>query len=418
MHLISWKQILICIAIGTLTFEFVAQVARSARPLSPYAILSAYPDHPGFHTDKFGFRGEINRGQTRTWALLGTSFTLSNHEAQEKIWSSLLQEKVRHQQIHVINYSAQNANFRMFAGPLKLAAARGQKFEKLFIALTVLPNDTNDHLLAPEYEYSKIYQSDSPFCSWDILRNLLNDLPGSKILSLLKELRFFGQANAHGNAELEYEAKSEFGIFSDAKNLRHFQNCYASGMPEKQCQQQFLNGLRLHTEQEAFEKIYLVCQREVDIACGFPKRTNVIPEFSLLKAEYFRTQIKILLDLAKPLAKNVYLVSHGMHRGPERLHRVLAIDNPISTAIVYDLDGKFNVLTTEASHRRAHRNNDELRAAARTFSDIPNVKFIDFQEFIDSNSEDSWHYYGDYAHLTEPGNQSYADFLFENSKSR
>jgi len=416
MHFISWKQILICIAIGTLTFEFVAQVARSTRPLSPFAILSAYPEPPGFHTDEFGFRGEINRGQTRTWAALGHSFTLNHHMAHEKNWSSLLQEKVRHEQIHILNYSAQGG-FQMLSGPLNLAAARGQKFEKLFISLTLQQDEINDHLPTPEYAYSNSYQSDSAFCSWDILRKLLNDLPGSKILSLLKELRFFGQANAYGNAELEYEAKSEVGFLSFAKDLSHFENCYASGMQEKQCQQQFWNSLGTHTEKEAFDKIYLVCQREVDTACSFPKRTKVIPDFSLVKAKVYRAQIKKLLDLATPVAKSIYLVSHGMYRGSEKLHRVLAKDLPVSASIVVD-HGKFRVLTTEASFERAHQNNDEIRAAARTFSDTPNVKFIDFQEFIDSYGEESWVNYNDYAHLTEPGNQSYADFLFENSKSR
>lgn len=415
MRFTSWKQILICFAIGTLIFELVAQVARSNRPFSPFAILSAYPDNPGFQTDEFGFRGEINRGSTHIWAALGTSFTLNHYMPHEKNWSTLLQEKVRQEKVHILNYSAQGG-FRMLTGPLNLAAARGERFEKLFISLTLYQDQINDHLPTPDYAYSNIYQSNSVIVSLDILRNLLNDLPDSKILRSLKELRFLGQANANTNSALEYETKSEIGTLYDAADLTRLENCYSSELPKSQCEQKFLNSLGTHTEQEAFEKVYLVCQREVDLACGFPKRTKVIPEFSLAKVEEFRAQIKKLLDLATPLAKEVYLVSHGMYRG-SNTHRILAKNLLISASIVVD-KGKFRVLTTEASFQRAHHNNDKIRAAARTFTDIPNVKFLDFQEFIDSAGEKSNAIYNDYAHMTFLGNQIYADYLFENSKSQ
>lgn len=415
MSTIAWKQFLICAVVGTLVFEQTAILATKLRPLSPYAILSSYANNPGFHTDENGFRGEINRGRTRKWAAFGRSFTLGVGLEHDDIWSTHLQRKVQKENIQIVNYSS-IGRFSMLSGALKLAADRGERFEKVFISLVLEKKVYSNETGYPNYPYSNNYRSNSLFVSWDLLKKSFEGLPDSNIINILK--KFFSFDIATASSSIATGQDSEYSNPADLRSPQAIEDCFTANMKKNECAEKFQIALltKKLSAKEAFEAVYLTCQREVDRICKYPKRSTVVPKLELNNHTEYRIQIGTLIDLAKPIADEIYLVSHSIFRDPD-VYRILAKNLLTSSKITFVRPGKFRVLTSESSHKLAYLVNDEIRTVAKEFADINKVKYLDFQEYIDNLETNSEELFIDYAHLSSKGHLLYGDYLFENSKA-
>ncbi len=403
MPALSWMRTLATAALGILTFELVGQFAFIIRPLSPYPILSALPADREFLTDDDGFRGAIDRGHTRKWAAIGTSFTLNDTLPHDEVWSTILQHKIQREEIHLKNYSS-HGGYRVLSGAIRLAAEKGERFEKLFISLTLRRMRPGDKLPYPDYFYSSTFHSNYPSKSWNQILTLIRDFRDTRLFSLLQPQPLLNPAGSEvGNLDL-----------ADDIHL-----CYRKTMAKNQCQERFLKSVDLQgiDDKRAFESVYLSCQRDVDAICGVPRRTTEMVATEFQQWDSYRSQITELIKLAQPLTKEIFLVSQGIYRNPDRSLRVLAKNAGVSAAFMPELT-TFRALTTEASHQNAMRKNDEIRLVAKTFANIPKVKFLDFQELVDSLGSNGSTAYLDYAHLSPAGNRIYADYLFEHSKSR
>ncbi len=394
-----------------LPFEMIANLAVEVREQGPLFPLSYFENPTRVMSDPQGYRSSLYRGQKRRWAFFGTSYLFSPQIHQEDLWSLRIQHK--HQDLHIANFSYAGST-QTVAETIRQSVERNETFDKVFLVLSIgfgeraVPAPLTETFTSTGRFFPKSDDSGA-IVSWKILKRLLTPEIEAIKISVEESLRFDKQAPTTENTNTPDEFE-----FLDQNRLGDFKTCYQTEMLQRKCELRYHGKLSPGMSQEQrwrlYESDYLPCQKEADLACGVKRRHDEIPKGYYGNQVLYRNQIAKLVEMARPLSKNIYLVIRAVGAGETLEPDTLAY----STGLVAgELDTKYVVLSTKSSAKLERLRNQELLEAASMFQTTnPSVTVLNLQGLFDQTNVSS-SYFRDYAHLSKEGNLLVANYLLE-----
>lgn len=401
-----------------LFFETIATLSQSPaiRPpsyLAPLA-LSAIDDIAVF-SDELGTNSDIYRGQAVRAAAFGTSFTMGIETPSKSNWSRALQ--AARPSIHIQNFSMVGG-WDSFLANIEKAKSTGITYDYIFVSLTLVKGNRST---TPNPEHKIFLHSDRFQVSTGFPHSLhlLYQVFGhpqetnaslSKLFRALNKLSPVAAANAQVRSV--FDPKNTVTM----EHMKTISACYERALVRSQCRERFEMELSAtgRSQKDIYYDTYLACQTEVDRTCGAPVRLDFVPHFEINQVASYREQIKILLDLVRPLGKRTVLVSQAIfsHSDSPNLYKMLAKNN--SASLGFALDRRQAVaMSTHASWQRSLIRNNEIRDAARALrAEDDSFDFLDLAESVDGKSDAESLFY-DFAHLTPKGHKFYSEFLIE-----
>ena len=403
-------------------FEMIANISVQTREQGPLFPLSYQGINTRIMSDSLGYRSSIYRGQPKRWAVFGTSYLFSPQVHQEDLWSRKIEEKYAGQ-VHIANFSYAGSTHTV-AETIRQSVERNEAYDKVFLVLTIGLGEVATPIPLPEVftttgRFFPYVDDSGALTSVKILKRLakpeVQRLKAS-LLNFIESVFRLGRP-ALASAGAQASQNVDPWEYLDQERLGDFKECYQREMIQRKCEARYHDVIpaAATTDQrwKLYEAAYLPCQKQADHACGVKQRHDEVPRGYYGNQSNYRRQIARLVDMAKPLSPNIYLLIRAVGSGDSMEPDTLAYHTWL---VAGEINSKYVVLSTKTSAKLERLRNQELYEAALMYkSQNPSITIFNLQNHFDAEGVSALHF-RDYPHISKDGNRLVADYLLNQFK--